>query len=60
MLIVTEGWEHSCGNGCCFDYGYLLYLDGVLVDKDFESEAEALTFVLTDVLGHEVFEHENS
>jgi hypothetical protein len=55
MKIKVDYWEYECGEpGCCYDWGYNLVIDGVKDElTDFSSEADALWFVLTDILGHE-------
>lgn len=59
MKITLKEWSHECGDGCCYDWGVTLTVDGIIVDQDFSSEAAALTHVL-ETLGHEVdVEHED-
>lgn len=53
MKFKIEHWEYECGEpGCCYDWGYDLYVDGVKVDNCFSSEADAYSYILTDILGH--------
>jgi hypothetical protein len=57
MKIKIEPWEYTCGEpGCCYDWGYQLIVDGVSLGDDFTSEADALSHVLVEILGHTVEE----
>jgi len=53
MRITMQEWTQECGDGCCYDYGVTLTVDGVMVDHHFASYEDALTHVL-ETLGHEV------
>lgn len=53
MEITLKEWSNECGDGCCYNWGVTLTVDGVIVDHHFASEADALTNVL-ETLGHEV------
>ena len=57
MRIETEEMLWECGDKCCTEYGTVLYIDGRQVeDCEFSNEAQALRYVLEEVLGHEVGE----
>jgi hypothetical protein len=54
VKIQIKFWEHECGEpGCCYDWGYDLYIDDVLT-LVFGSEEEAYKYVLVEKLGHTV------
>lgn len=55
MKIETQDYSYSCGDGCCFNYGTILFIDGVQLDgMEFTGSADAFEYVLTQILGHEV------
>lgn len=54
--IRLEDWDHTCGDGCCFTYGTVVYVDGVKSDLDGYDKYNAITAVLNQ-LGYEpIFE----
>lgn len=55
MHIKTYSWDYTCGDGCCYNYGVDLTIDGVTYeDQTFSSIQEALEFVIINILGHTV------
>jgi hypothetical protein len=57
MKIETKDYHYSCYDGCCDEYGTILYIDGKEVeDRRFCGNWEAYQYVLEEVLGHEVDE----
>jgi hypothetical protein len=55
MRIETKDYSYQCGDGCCYEYGTILYIDGKqITDRRFSCEAEAYLYILQDVLGHQV------
>lgn len=42
LVIKLEEWDYTCGDGCCYDYGVLLKLNGEILDhpenEDFSRE----------------------
>lgn len=32
VRITFEEWDHTCADGCCYDYGTKIYVDGKLVE----------------------------
>ena len=52
-IVEIKEEETCCADGCCVDYRYHLYVDGEKVGT-FWSEQEAVTYFVTDVLGHKV------
>lgn len=64
MAIQIEHWEYTCGDGCCYDYGVYLFVDGVQVEEPFyfATKADALEYFITSVLGltvEEIYEDED-
>lgn len=55
MKIETQDWSYTCGDGCCYNYGTTLYIDGnEIEDRTFSSSGDAYEYVLTEILGFEV------
>lgn len=54
LKIELEDWDHTCGDGCCYNYGQDIYLNGEKLDEsNAEDSVRALKAVLTE-LGYEV------
>lgn len=34
LLIELEDWEYRCGDGCCYDYGTNIKVNGELLEQD--------------------------
>lgn len=45
MKIYFEGWEYECGDGCCYDYGTNLHIDGKFVGSFYSNETLAALLV---------------
>jgi hypothetical protein len=55
MKLETKEYFYECGDGCCTEYGTILYINGKEVeDRRFGSNTDAYRYVLEEVLGHEV------
>lgn len=54
MKIKIEEQEYSCGNGCCYSWWYDLFIDGQCVNQEFDSEEEALGYVLKKYFNVEI------
>ena len=55
MKIETQDWSNTCGDGCCYNYGTTLYIDGKEIEeRTFSSCGDAYEYVLTELLGIEV------
>ena len=35
--IELKDWDWECGDGCCYDYGTELIIDGVSLSKHFDT-----------------------
>jgi len=47
LLIKLEEWDHTCDDGCCYNYGTNIYINGeYLEDEDGTSQSQLLTAVL--------------
>lgn len=54
VLIETESWDYTCGDGCCYDYGTRLYVNGEQVSVgSSDVDVTAIANVL-EVLGYEI------
>lgn len=56
MKIETKYWSWACGDGCCYNWGTALIIDGKHVDQEFMNKSDAFQYVLETVLGHTVDE----
>jgi hypothetical protein len=55
MKIVTKDYHWECGDGCCTEWGTILFVDGKEVeDRRFMVAEDAYRYVLEELLGHEV------
>lgn len=55
MLIETQDYQYSCGDGCCLNWGTILFIDGKRVEgREFSGSSDAYEYVLTVLLGHDV------
>jgi hypothetical protein len=55
MKIETKDYFYECGDGCCTQYGTMLYIDGKLLEgREFFSSGDAYQYVLEEMLGHQV------
>ncbi|WP_336638416.1 hypothetical protein [Lysinibacillus fusiformis] len=54
VILETEDWDYTCGDGCCYDWGTRLYVNGEAITVSESSvDVTAITGVL-EALGHEV------
>ncbi len=52
--IKLVGWDYTCGDGCCYDYGTRLEVDGVEITDYAEANAEDTIEKLLTHLGYKV------
>jgi len=54
LNIKLVSWDYECADGCCFDFGQDIYLNGKQLNENHaENNENALIAVLTE-LGYEV------
>lgn len=54
MKIELQDYSWECGDGCCYDWGVYLSIDGTKIDnRVFAGSGDALAYVL-ETLGHTV------
>ena len=54
IKITFKDWDYTCGDGCCYDAGQDIYLNGQKLDEQHaEDSTNALKAVLTK-LGYEI------
>jgi len=48
-IIKLKDWDYTCGDGCCYEYGIEIEMDGELCDNEYsgDSVTGSLEFVLT-------------
>ena len=55
MKIETKDYHWECGDGCCTEYGTILYIDGKEVeDRRFMNAGDAYRYILEELQGHEI------
>lgn len=52
-LIETESWDYTCGDGCCYDYGERLYINGIEVEGSYSDVDVDLIINVLKTLGIE-------
>lgn len=52
LKLTFEYWDYTCGDGCCYDCGRAVYIDGKLIHSYADSE-QAIIEILQH-LGYEV------
>lgn len=53
VIIETESWDYTCGDGCCYDYGERLYINGVEVEGAYSDVDVDLIINVLKTLGIE-------
>lgn len=53
VIIELEDWDHTCGDGCCYDWGTTIKVNGVTLEQDGDSVQGSLRAVL-EHLGYTV------
>ena len=53
VKIKFKTWDFTCGDGCCYDYGVNLFIDGVELEAQGDCAESSLIAVLTH-LGYKV------
>lgn len=48
MKITLKEWDHTCGDGCCTDYGTQILIDGKEVEH-YDKDIVVNTYVGCDV-----------
>jgi len=54
MKIETQDWDYTCSDGCCYEYGVYLWIDGKEVDECFCNREQAFEYILENVFNCEV------
>ncbi len=44
--ILLVDWDHKCGDGCCYEYGVDIYVNGEKIEGDGTDSFNALRSVL--------------
>ena len=48
MKIELEPYEHTCGDGCCYQTGYDVFIDGKKIDFTTSEDAQELVDILNE------------
>jgi hypothetical protein len=60
VTITLNDWEHECADGCCYDYGTELYVNGELISTQADHNLEDAIWNLLTHLGFKVtIEHKS-
>jgi N-acetyl-anhydromuramyl-L-alanine amidase AmpD len=54
LRITLKDWEHTCGDGCCYDYGQDIYLDGEKLDEQHAEDSENALRAVLEKLGYKI------
>lgn len=46
LVIELEDWDHTCGDGCCYNWGVTIKVNGIELEQDGSSVQSALKGVL--------------
>jgi hypothetical protein len=59
ITITLNDWEYKCADGCCYDCGTGLYVDGEMITTQAEHNVEDTVWNLLTHLGYKVtIEHQ--
>lgn len=48
MKIELEAYDHTCADGCCYTYGYDVFIDGEKIGSTIGDDARELAEVLNE------------
>jgi hypothetical protein len=54
VTITLNDWEYECADGCCYDYGTELYVNGELISTQADHNLEDTIWNLLNHLGFKV------
>jgi len=54
IIIKLVDWDYECADGCCFDYGQDIYLNGKQLDESHAENNENALIAVLNELGYEV------
>lgn len=54
LKITLKDWEYTCGDGCCFDYGQDIYLDGEKLNEKHAEDSENALRAVLEKLGYKI------
>lgn len=66
VLIEFREWDYNCGDGCCYEWGVMVYLNGELLDhpentpfnpvsnSNLGNDAPNVVRAILEKLGHKV------
>jgi hypothetical protein len=52
LLIELEEWDHTCNDGCCYDYGVNIFVNGEQIEDEDGSNPHQLLKVVLNKLGY--------
>jgi hypothetical protein len=52
LLIELEEWDHTCNDGCCYDYGVNIFINGEQIEDEDGSNPHQLLKAVLNKLGY--------
>jgi hypothetical protein len=52
LLIELEEWDHTCNDGCCYDYGVNIFVNGEQIEDEDGSNPHQLLKAVLNKLGY--------
>lgn len=54
LKITLKDWEYTCGDGCCYDYGQDIYLNGEQLYEQYAEDSENALRAVLEKLGYKI------
>lgn len=54
VLLKTEGWEHTCHDGCCYTYGTKVFINNKQVTSGYANEIDTILEEVLEYLEYDV------
>lgn len=52
LLIELEDWDSTCGDGCCYNYGINIFINGEQIEDEDGSNPQQLLKAVLNKLGY--------
>lgn len=52
LLIELEEWDSTCGDGCCYNYGINIFINGEQIEDEDGSSPQQLLKAVLNKLGY--------
>jgi hypothetical protein len=54
LNITLKSWDYTCGDGCCYDYGLDIYVNGEKLDESNADDSENALKAVLEHLGYKI------